>query len=776
MTCEGHRLKTQTTFRQNPLDMAMAAIVLAFAALVSLFAIRNNDVWWMMAVGRRILETKAFIYKDPFSFTLAGAPWSPQAYLSAIVFYLVHQGAGAAGLIVLRAVLVVATFAVVLRTLARTGVSWAMAAPVVVLVVLVSQTRFIVRAHLFEYLFLSILMGFLLTSHERKGRSFFVVPAVVQVLWTNMHPSFLLGPALVGLFFAGEWLSERITPRLSGIRPLHRRRQAGDYRRAALLFAVVVAACFVNPNPGAFLSQPFGGAQRELVSRFTLEWKSPFDPAIAGAGFHPYYEILLALAAVAVFMNLKRLSLGALFLLLGTMYLSLQSHRFRVEFGLVALPLVCVMLRDAPPLAAARKAIGGAPSRWLPRAALSAVAVLLVVFTARGRVEVDGTVKARYPDRALGFVIGNDVAHRPFSTIGFGSYMAWDLYGERQTFIDGRNYDAGLYRDFLGAQQNAQALGHVIAKYRLDAFILPSIEDSDAGMTRIHEALAAMPSWDLVYMDPVAYVYVDDASADSAFVAAHAYRAYHPLTLASTPPALRGAVVAELERAAAEAPEYPRVWLDLGAAANATGSHDRAIEALETATRLEPDNAVAWNRLGIAEQTAGRRDEAVEAFQRLVEVAPDVAQSHLRLAEVLRWAGRNPEAALSYERAIEIEPGNAEPYVGLYEMYAAGHFWDAALSAAEKLQAAVPKSYLGYYYAAEALHELGRDPEAIAMGVQAIGVNPKAAVAHLFLAQRYDERGEYSKALERVESTLVLDPRNATALDMRGQLQRKLGR
>jgi len=741
--------------------MAMAAIVLTFAALVSLFAIRNNDVWWMMAVGRRILETKAFIYRDPFSFALPGAPWSPQAYLSAIVFYLVHQGAGAAGLIVLRAVLVVATFAVVLRTLARTRVSWAMAAPVVVLVILVSQTRFIVRAHLFEYLFLSILMGSLLTSHERKGRSFYVVPAVVQVLWTNMHPSFLLGPALVGLFFAGEWLGERVTPRLSGIRPLHRH----DYRRAALLFAVVVAACFVNPNPGAFLSQPFGGAQHDLVSRFTLEWKSPFDPAVAGAGFHPYYEILLALAAVAVFMNLKRLSLGALFLLLGTMYLSLQSHRFRVEFALVALPLVCVMLRDAPPVVAARKAMGESRARWLPSAALSLAAVLLVAFTAGGRVEVDGTVKARYPDRALGFVVENDVAHRPFSTIGFGSYMAWDLYGKRQTFIDGRNYDAGLYRDFLGAQQNAQALAHVIAKYRLDAFILPSIEDSDAGMTRIHEALAAMPSWDLVYMDPVAYVYVDGSSADSA-----------PLSLASTPPALRGAVVAELERATSEAPDYPRVWLDLGAAANVTGRRDLAIEALETAARLEPDNAVAWNRLGIAEQTAGRKDEAVEAFQRLVEVAPDIAQSHLRLAEVLRWAGRNPEAALSYERAIEIEPGNAEPYVGLYEMYAAGRFWDAALSAAEKLQAAVPKNYLGYYYAAEALHGLGRDPEAIAMGVKAIGVNPKAAVAHLFLAQRYDERGEYSKALERVESTLFLDPRNATALDMRGQLKRKLNR
>jgi tetratricopeptide (TPR) repeat protein len=762
----------QPPLRQTRLDYVVALAVLAFGAAVSLFALRNNDIWWLLATGRYILETKAFIYEDPFTFTLAGHPWSPQAYLSAIAFYLVHGGAGAVGLIALRAVLVVATLAVSLRTLARVGVSWAMSGVVVVLVVLVAQTRFMVRAHLFEYLFVAVTMGFLLTSHERKGRSFFVIPAVVQVLWTNMHPSFLLGPSLVGLYFAGEWLGQRAP--VPGLRPFHRR----DWRRVGILLAVVVAACVVNPNPAAFFSQPMGGEQRELISRYTLEWKSPFDPAIAAGNFHPYYEILLGLSAAALLLSLGRLQPAALFLILATAYLSLQSHRFRVEFALVALPLVCVLLRDAPLVASLSARLGRKRHGSWARIGLAAAAFALIALTARGRVEVGEAVQDRYPDRALEFISENRIAQRPFHTIGFGSFMVWDLYGQRKTFIDGRNFDAGLYRDFLAAQTNRAGLEHVIDKYRLDAFIVPAVESSDAGMTHIHRELARMPGWSLVYMDEVASVYAGAASADSSWMDRRAYRHYHPLTLSVEMLTAQDGprIVRELERAVGEAPAYATLWLDLGLAQIALGNHARAVEALEEATRLAPENAVAWNRLGNAALLAGRFDEAIDAFRRLSGVVPGDARPHLYLARACQQASRKPEAILAYENAIGTDPRSVEAHVGLYRLYAEDRHWDTALTTAEEMARLIPESHAGLYYAAEALSAMGRTAEAIDRGNAALRVNPRAANVHMFLALRYAENGEYRRALERVESVLTLEPENKDALAMRTRMRKALGR
>jgi hypothetical protein len=580
---------------RRPLDLALATAVLAFAALLALFAIRNNDVWWMLAVGRYMVETRSFITSEPFTFTLSGAPWTPQSWLSAIGFYLVHNAAGAAGLVVLRALLVVATTAVVLRTLARVGASWAVSAVLVVVLLLVANTRFLIRAHLFGYLFLAVMMGLLLTSHRRTGRALFIVPVAVQLLWTNMHPSYLLGPALAILFYGGEWVSQQAGG--GWVRPFHRH----DYRRALILIGLLVAACAVNPDPLTVPGAMAGGEQRELMSRFTLEWKSPFDPAIAGADFHPWYEILLALAALAVVVSARRLPLAAVLMLAGTAYLSLQSHRFRVEFALVAVPLIGALLARAPAVMALRGAARA-------RVTLAALAVVVMVATAPSRIEVDPGVSGRFPDDALAFMVENDIAYRPFNTIGYGSYMTWALYGERLHFIDGRNYDSALYRDFLLAQSNLPGLEKVIDTYRLDAFLIPAVHRSDAGMRNIHGWLREIGGWSLVRVGEQAFLYSKDDAVPAPFLDAHAYRYYHPLALGNrriSEEEIDG-ILTDLERAVTESPDSPRLWLDLAMVAGVRGRADRALQAVEKVLELDPGNTTALGLRGQLQGTRGR--------------------------------------------------------------------------------------------------------------------------------------------------------------------------
>jgi tetratricopeptide (TPR) repeat protein len=585
--------KTATTYRQTPVDMAVAAGLLVFVAGLSLFAVRNNDIWWLLAVARRIVETKAFITEDPFTFTVTGTPWAPQWYVSALIFHAIYSAASAWGLIVLRAILVVGIFAVSLRTLARVSAPWALAAPVVLIALLNAHSRFLVRAHLFEYLFLVLLVWFLLTARDHKGKSFFVFPVVLQVLWVNMHPSFMLAPVLVVLFFGGEWVAERLSRSASFVRPYN---ESGyDWRRVGLLIALMLVACVVNPSPVLFLTQPLGGEQRELISRFTLEWRSPFDPALKHGAFHPYYEILLGLAALSIVLSIGRLRLAPALMIAATAYLSFQAHRFRVEFALVSLPMIFVLLRSSTVVDSIRRRAAAAKNGTLIAQLVAVAVTAVLVVTSADRVRIGEDVADRYPAEAFDFVRAESLAHRPFHTIGHGSYLLWHLYGERQSFIDGRNFAPLLYRDFLACQMNDQGRRGVADRYRLDSFILPPIEKSDAGIERVHRSLAQDKAWTLCYLDRHAWIYVRNDAVDARWLEKSGHRTYHPLTLHNrrlSEADLRAARE-ELERAIGVSPEYARIRIDLALVYMVGGDRRSAMREIERALEIEPDNKAA---------------------------------------------------------------------------------------------------------------------------------------------------------------------------------------
>jgi hypothetical protein len=136
----------------------------------------------------------------------------------------------------------------------------------------------------------------------------------------------------------------------------------------------------------------------------------------------------------------------------------------------------------------------------------------------------------------------------------------------------------------------------VVKKYAVDSFIIPAPARADAGMRNVHNSLIVWnATWDLVHMDPTAFVYVARAAADSTWLAAHAYRAYHPLTFAKTrhTPEAFALAIADLERLTRASPEFVPGWLDLALARLARGEDAAAAAALERVLALDPAHAGA---------------------------------------------------------------------------------------------------------------------------------------------------------------------------------------
>lgn len=572
------------------LDAGTTAGLVVFALLISLFPIRNNDIWWHLAVGR-ILAGGSFITTDPFMFSVPGLPWVPHAWLSALLFYGVHALASAAGLVVLRAVLVLIILVMMLRILRHFRIPVVMAAPVVLVAILNAHSRFILRPHLFEYLFVLVLLLFLLGSGRRHTARWFALPVALQMLWVNMHASFYLGPVLVALFFAGEALAVRYAQAFESIAGFDRKTRL-DMKPVVVLLLLMAAASFVSPRPIEFVVQPLGAEQRELLTRYTLEWQSPFGPGMAAAAFHPWYEILLAFTGITFLLSLRRLR-PATWLLVGCfLVLSLKAHRFRVEFALTAAPLLLEQLRSAPLV---EGIVRRQRRRAMPLAAAAAVLTVAIMLAARDRVDVGAAVSDRFPSQAFDFVRDENIAKRSFHTVGFGSYLIWDLYPERQSFVDGRNISAPLYRDFLACQTSSQGFNATIRKYDLDGFVIPAPEKSDGGMRNVHGFLIDSAGWALVHMDRNAFVYVKRNTVPADWLQANAFDTYHPMTFGGAKFSEEdlSRLDRELEKAARDDPLYARAVLDR---ARYLAAMNRAGEASHLVTQVlmfDPGNKEA---------------------------------------------------------------------------------------------------------------------------------------------------------------------------------------
>ncbi len=95
-------------------DWLLVGLLLVLAFLLGSFAATNSDVWLQLASGRRIAEGRWTIGVDPFSFATEATtvrpavPWVEHSWLYSLAFYWLYNLVGGAGLVVLKALAVVA--------------------------------------------------------------------------------------------------------------------------------------------------------------------------------------------------------------------------------------------------------------------------------------------------------------------------------------------------------------------------------------------------------------------------------------------------------------------------------------------------------------------------------------------------------------------------------------------------------------------------------------------------------------------------------------------
>ena len=183
-----------------------------------------------------------------------------------------------------------------------------------------------------------------------------------------------------------------------------------------------------------------------------------------------------------------------------------------------------------------------------------------------------------------------------------------------------------------------------------------------------------------------------------------------------------------------------------------------AVAILEEAAAVQPGNPILLHDLGLAYLEVGRVDEAIAALQQSVERDPHYADAWFRLGIAREKRGNIGAAVVAYDRATTLTPGLTEAWFRAGALvYILGHR-DEAIGCFRRAAATGQNTPFGRLGKARALLTENRDDEAEKVLRKTVAIDPANALAHDLLGNLLSEFGRFDEARTCFERAIELAP------------------
>jgi hypothetical protein len=480
--------------------------VALFAAAARL-PVLTPDVWWHLATGRWI-ATSGIPHQDPFSYTLAGRAWMVHEWLADVGLHALHTGTGLLGLVLVRALLLVAGFAVAYRA-ARLHAPTLLALAPIAAAAWASQRNWLDRPQLWSFVLAPLAVLLLERDRRGGGRVAWLLPFVFA-LWVNLHGAFMLGLALVmGWAAASAWTA--------------RRGGAVEQRAARRLFVVAglcVAATLVNPNglDGALYPLRYVGSGL----RHTIQEERP--GALQGPYAAVHFALLAALVATLMLRGRRTPAPHAVAALvlawlsmprLGGLALPLAAERHAPLLLFAGTPILAWQLAALAGEGGRRRAARwGDAGRTAPAWTAALVLLAFALWQGARSLPRDGSPEARllpgrFPAAAADWLATQRLPGPLVNPYRWGGYLLWRLWPEYSVWIDSRGdlygadrlqEDELLYRMPPGAEA---AVPRLLERYDANLIVWYFLT-LDFGPLQVHPLtrwLLSREDWRLVFLD-----------------------------------------------------------------------------------------------------------------------------------------------------------------------------------------------------------------------------------------------------------------------------------
>ena len=484
------------------------AVMVGVFAFVNTHPIRPHDFWWHMAIGRQIIQTGAIPTVDVYSLTQSGQPYlSYQAFwLADILLFLIYNLGGAILIVLAQTTLITVTYSLLL------GLGWRLthhlraAAFGTLFAAVLGFDNWNVRPQTFTYLLGTLILVGIYEYRRTGKKAWMTVFPLAMLFWANIHGSFPIGLALLGLWLVDESFKAL---NMSDAKSLLQRFKPAAPAGAAL--ALGGLACLFNPRGLGLLSYLSVMANNQVVQQYATEWAPSTFGSLAGSIF------LVGLMGMAVVLAVspKRPGLFQLlcFLVLGV--LGLKYTRGIVWFGVGMAPVL------SDHLAAILTRLGFRTPNSTPTPGMQRINTLfasLLLFLALLSLpwfkdylplssQKAGLISSETPVEATQFLLANHLSGNLFHDMPFGSYLIWAAQPEYPVFVDSRLelYPLQIWNDYLTISSGSYSWEDLLRKYHFQTLMLS--KQNQAGLIR---ELQNSDSWISVYEDANVVLYTQE--------------------------------------------------------------------------------------------------------------------------------------------------------------------------------------------------------------------------------------------------------------------------
>jgi hypothetical protein len=435
--------------------------------------LNDPDSYSHIAVGRWIMAHGALPARDPFSFSMSGAPWITFEWLSEVIYAAIYALSGWAGVVALAAAAIALAVGLLARFLSR-ELSPTPVLLVTIAAVVLLAPHMLARPHVLTLPIMVVWAAALVRCMDRGAPPpYWALPLLV--LWANLHGSVVLALGLIGPAVLEALLDEK----------------RGEWPRVLLRWlpftALAVAACCLTPYGPSPLLMPL----KTLGLGSALSWIGEWRPQ--DFGHFGVFECLL-LAFVFAMSRGVTLPVVRALVVLGLLHFALAQVRNADLLAMLAPLYLAAPLARQFGVQAEEVAAGSA--RGVNLAALG----MMIVATGMALARDVGPAPPNTPEAA---VASADLAKAGpvLNDYSFGGYL---IFAGIPTFIDGRGELYG--GQFIARYNRDLSLADLddflklLDQYKFGATLLAPDTPAVALLDRL-------PDWQRVYGDDVAVVH-----------------------------------------------------------------------------------------------------------------------------------------------------------------------------------------------------------------------------------------------------------------------------
>lgn len=522
----------------------------------------DDDLFWHLATGRYIVETKTVPDKDIFGHITSGSEWIPFEWGWDVLTFGLYNIGGYNAILVFRSLAFCFVFFVLFMLLRKFKVN-TFPSVLLLFVLLVSiMDRLSPRPHIITYIFfvtlLYILLNYKYLNRRKYSRRLYFIP-VIFLLWANSHMGVLAGGLILFIFTVTETIiymkpKSYSTPE---IKPLTQ----AELKKLWVISVIAALMLLVNPHGISTYVYAYSHTKMKMLETVN-EWQNPFAPKLDFGFIITLYKIFLFSGLLVLVYAFKKKDLLFGLMFIGFAVYSVRAIRFTVDYEIIMFFFIAVSvnyiisgIKNVNVLNFLRGNIAfGALGLFIIYIISQIPSNSIYEKLAYYRIYGWGINDDFIPVQMFDFMKQNNIGGTTYNHFGTGGYLVWNFPGEKN-FIDSRNLNDDIFYEYQGIMMMKPGFDKKLQERGVDyiLYLDPDMIRRPNDLKRLVIAyFSKNPDWKLVFWDDKSMLFVKNVPRFKNVIDKYEYKILNPYFSVANQREFETAVNTNKEQARAE--------------------------------------------------------------------------------------------------------------------------------------------------------------------------------------------------------------------------------